>query len=252
MLSCQTLGQGPDLVLLHGWAMNAAVWSGLAEDLAGDFRLHLIDLPGHGSSSLAAGGELDDWARAVLAAAPPRAAWLGWSLGSLVAQQAALLAPERVTRLVLAAGTPRFAQGPGWSAAMDPGRLTQFGDALMQDLDATLDRFLGLQVRGSSEARATLRALRAGFRARPAPQADALEQGLGLLLNVDLRSRLPALQAPTLWLQGERDTLVPAALADELPALLPAAEIEVIAGAGHAPFLSHREICVQRLRGFLQ
>lgn len=252
MLACQTLGQGPDLVLLHGWGMNAAVWSGLAEALAGDFRLHLIDLPGHGESPLAAGDGLADWALACLETVPAQASWLGWSLGSLVAQQATLVAPERVSRLVLVAGTPCFVQRPDWTPAMDRDLLAQFGTALMNDLDKTLDRFLGLQVRGSSDARETLRQLRSGFLERPPPRLDALEQGLGLLLNSDLRAQLPRLQVPVLWVMGERDTLVPAALAEALRIRLPAASVEVFAGAGHAPFLSHREAFAQRLREFLQ
>ena len=169
MLACQSLGQGADLVLLHGWGMNGAVWSELAEALGADYRLHLIELPGHGDRPLQTGPELADWARACLEAAPPRAAWVGWSLGGLVAVQAALSAPQRVSRLVLAAGTPRFVQGPDWAPAVARATLKEFGAALVRDPETTLDRFLGLQVRGSSDARGTLRRLRAGFRERPPP-----------------------------------------------------------------------------------
>src|SRR5690606_39660985 len=44
----ETTGQGPDLVLVHGWAMHAGVFSALAGRLAGRYTLHLVDLPGHG------------------------------------------------------------------------------------------------------------------------------------------------------------------------------------------------------------
>ena len=43
-------GQGPDLVLLHGWGMNADVWDELAPELARQFRVHCVDAPGHGLS----------------------------------------------------------------------------------------------------------------------------------------------------------------------------------------------------------
>ena len=53
--SVERFGQGPDLVLLHGWGMNGAVWHGIAQELAAHYRLHLVDLPGFGNSPLQAG-----------------------------------------------------------------------------------------------------------------------------------------------------------------------------------------------------
>ena len=44
-------GSGPDLVLLHGWGMNGGVWDETACALAPYFRVHCVDLPGHGASS---------------------------------------------------------------------------------------------------------------------------------------------------------------------------------------------------------
>ena len=45
-ISVEQFGQGPDLVLLHGWGMNGAVWHGIAQPLAAHYRLHLVDLHG--------------------------------------------------------------------------------------------------------------------------------------------------------------------------------------------------------------
>lgn len=44
-------GNGPNLVLLHGWGMHSSIWTSVHERLAQYFCLHLIDLPGHGFSS---------------------------------------------------------------------------------------------------------------------------------------------------------------------------------------------------------
>lgn len=43
-------GQGPDLVLIHGWALQGGVFAPLVQRLADRFTLHLVDLPGHGHS----------------------------------------------------------------------------------------------------------------------------------------------------------------------------------------------------------
>jgi pimeloyl-[acyl-carrier protein] methyl ester esterase len=193
----ETRGQGPDLVLLHGWGMNAAVWRGLPADLALGHRLTAIELPGHGGSPFdPAWPGLADWADACLAAAPDRAVWLGWSLGGLVALAAARRAPERLAGLVLMTATPRFVQASDWPAAMAPATLARFHDGLLADPAGTLERFLALQVRGSEAARDTLRLLKRELAERPAPDPVALALGLDLLRDSDLRPLLRILTAP--------------------------------------------------------
>src|SRR5512147_1011217 len=120
-LYAESTGSGPDLVLVHGWGLNGGVWDTLAPLLEADFRLTRVDLPGHGRSAWWEYEGLDGLARAVLESVPERAAWLGWSLGGLVAARAALASPARVERLVLVATTPSFVCRPGWPAAMAPG-----------------------------------------------------------------------------------------------------------------------------------
>lgn len=238
----------PDLVLLHGWGMSAAVWTPWLPALGRHWRVHALDLPGHGVAAPAAAADLDAWAGQCLAAAPPRARWLGWSLGGQVALRAAALAPSRVEALCLVAATPRFVQADDWPAAMAPAVFGQFADALARDPQETLQRFLALQVRGAEQGRETLRTLRDALTQAPAPSAVGLRQGLDLLLGNDLRAGLDGLPQPALWLFGARDTLVPPEAAAAVAALLPAARVERIAAAGHAPFLSHPEDCLAPLR----
>jgi pimeloyl-[acyl-carrier protein] methyl ester esterase len=235
------LGQGPDLVLLHGWGMNSAVWEPLLPALSARHRLTILELPGHGASASTESAVLDDWAQRCLAIAPPRAHWLGWSLGGQVALAAALSAPPRVGGLSLIGVTPCFVQTEGWDCAMPEKTFHQFADALAQDSGAGLLRFLALQVKGSEHARDTLRLLKAELAQRPPASAQGLAQGLDLLLHTDLRERLIALRCPSHWMFGARDTLVPRALQTRLGELLPSAHVTEIAGAGHAPFLSHPE-----------
>ncbi len=252
-LHSTTIGTGEDLLLLHGWGMNRAIWGDFPHALAERFRVTLVELPGHGGSGYdPVRTSLEAWAEAVLAMAPERAVWIGWSLGASIALQAALTQPERVSALVALAGTPRFVQGEAWPHAMAQETLQQFAAALQTDHRQTLERFLSLQVQGDSEARRMLRTLRQELFSRPEPNPKALENGLDLLRDVDLRQQLKAIPCPTLWLLGERDTLVPAAMAGTLRALQPGARIEVVPQAAHTPFLSHPEACLQRLDDFLQ
>jgi pimeloyl-[acyl-carrier protein] methyl ester esterase len=241
-----------NVVLLHGWGMSSAVWGELPASLGDSRRIVPIELPGHGAAPFAAGRRtLADWAAACLEDAPERAAWLGWSLGGLVVLEAALSAPERVCGLILLTATPRFVRAPDWPAAMPAEILAQFKDALLADPWGTLERFLALQVRASEGAREILRRLRREITRRPAAKPEALAAGLDLLREGDLRERLSALRCPTLWLFGARDTLVPATAAEAVSRLLPRARLRLIAGAGHAPHLSHAAPTVKEIRAFL-
>src|SRR5687767_3039137 len=101
-------GSGPDLVLLHGWAMHGGVFATLAERLEPHFRLHLVDLPGHGRSNYSPVPLELDAVADNLARRLPRATWLGWSLGGLFALQLALRHPERARGLAMLCAPPRF------------------------------------------------------------------------------------------------------------------------------------------------
>ena len=230
-------GDGPDLVLLHGWGLHSGVWSTVLPGLAARYRVTAIDLPGHGRSPGRL-GTLAQAAAAVLEAAPDAAHWLGWSLGGMIATAAAAQAPGRVSHLGLVASNPCFVQRPDWPAAMAPEVLAAFADGLEANFEATLTRFLSLQFRGVKGAGDTLRGLRAALAAQP-PQAASLRDGLAILRDADVRPALAAFPGPVSAVLGGLDTLVPAGVADALRALHPRLSVVTIDGAGHAPFLTH-------------
>lgn len=246
----ETVGHGPDLVLIHGWALHGGIFAPLVERLSAQFRMHLVDLPGHGHS------RGDDTPLALphvvnaIAAATPPAAWLGWSLGGLFALHAAATQPQ-VRGLAMLAATPRFVRGSDWPHAVEPQVFAQFGRDLAEDYRGTLDRFLALDTLGSAHARTELRTLRETLSARGEPDAQALQDGLTLLERSDLRRALPGLRVPSLWISGQRDRLVSPAGMDDAAALAPHAQTLHIAGGGHAPFLGHADDVAEALRGFL-
>lgn len=251
-LYTQTSGDGPDLVLVHGWGLHGDIWECLLPYLEPAFRITRVDLPGHGRSAWNDEASLADMADAVLSVAPQQADWLGWSLGSLVATQAALSAPARIGQLVLLAGSPCFVRRPDWPTAMPPGLLDTFAVDLQQDYAATLNRFLALQVHGSEDAGAVLRELRARLLEHGEPGTVALLAGLGILRDTDLRDRLPQMEQHMLFLMGSHDTLVPAAAGQQAAQLAAAGQSRVIAGAGHAPFIARPDEVATAVREFLQ
>ncbi|WP_313345536.1 pimeloyl-ACP methyl ester esterase BioH [Stenotrophomonas sp.] len=246
----EVVGTGPALVLIHGWALHGGVFAPLVERLSAQFQLHLVDLPGHGASR-------DDptplrlpFVVSAIAAATPPAVWCGWSLGGLFALHAAATLPK-VRGLAMIAAAPRFVRGDDWPHAVEPAVFEQFGQDLAQDYRGTLERFLALDAMGSEHARQELRTLRAALVARGEPAPRALQEGLHLLENTDLRGALPSLRPPSLWLAGQRDRLVSARAMQAAAALTPQATAHVVAHGGHAPFLGHTDEVAAHLQHFV-
>lgn len=251
----ETRGQGTDLVLLHGWGMNAAVWEPLLPALQDHYRVTRVDLPGHGFSPLACepGGdgsasELASWTAMVADSVPENAFWLGWSLGGLLALQAALDPAIRTRGLMMMTATPCFTARDDWPCAMPVDTLQQFAVSLEEDATATLARFLSLQIRGCDNSRQLRKQLQQHFAGRPVAQMTALRSGLSLLRDTDFRNRLSELQIPGSWVYGGRDTLTPACAAATIRDSLPQARVEVIDDAAHVPFLSHPDRVLKALQ----
>jgi len=235
----QTLGEGDrDLVLLHGWGLNAQVWSCMLERLTPHFRLHLVDLPGYGRSQGFGAMSLEQMAETVLAAAPENAWWLGWSLGGLVASQIALMQPQRVRGLITVASSPCFAAKDDWPG-IRPEVLSGFQHQLGQDFQRTVERFLALQTLGTESARQDARQLKSVVLNQPMPSVEVLNGGLEMLRTTDFREPLAVLTLPLLRIYGYLDGLVPRKVAGLLDAMWPHSPSAIIAKAAHAPFISH-------------
>jgi pimeloyl-[acyl-carrier protein] methyl ester esterase len=237
----QTKGEGNcHLVLLHGWGLNAQVWDCITPELSTHFTLHLVDLPGFGRSRNAGAMSLGDMTQQVLAKAPGKAVWLGWSLGGLVASQAALTHPERVLALVTVASSPCFSAEGDWPG-IKPDVLSGFQQQLRDDFQRTVERFLALQTMGTESARQDARKLKSAVLSLPMPSEAVLDGGLEILKTVDLREPLAALTLPFLRLYGRLDGLVPRKIVPLLDDAWPDSQSYIFAKAAHAPFISHPE-----------
>jgi pimeloyl-[acyl-carrier protein] methyl ester esterase len=239
-LYVESFGAGPDVVLVHGWSMHAGIWRDFAEFLAKRVRVTLVDLPGHGGSGSLPDFTLDTVTAALAEIAPPRAVWLGWSLGVLFALKMAEIHPERVEGLVLLAGNPRFIAEEDWPG-VEASLLEQVAANLDRDFFGTLRRFIGLQTYGQDNARALARLIESRLEECPAPEAAALHGGLAVLRKSDLREALREAGKPALAIFGGHDRMVPKAVAEAIRDLSPGMETHVLATAAHLPFATHPE-----------
>jgi len=247
----EVTGQGPALVLIHGWGLNSAVWQQIVPKLSEHFEVYCVDLPGFGHSChITPSSDLQSWCDAVVASIEKPAIYVGWSLGGLVATQAALTHPEAVTQLITVASSPKFVQGKNWTG-IKPDVLALFQSQLKDNFETTLSRFLAIQAMGSTGAKQDIKALHQILKLRPLPQVSALKIGLELLERIDLRDQLEKINQPFLRVYGRLDSLVSHRVIKSVDQLAPQSQRFILAGASHAPFISHREEFVSLLLSFL-
>jgi pimeloyl-[acyl-carrier protein] methyl ester esterase len=242
-LHIERRGHGPPLVLLHGWSMNLRVFDVLAAQLESHFELIAVDLPGHGrSASRALPADIDTLAAALRPCVPPEAIVLGWSLGGMAALALASsdgIASPPLARLVIIASTPCFVARADWPHGMAPAVLDGFAARLRAEPHATVHDFLELQLRGSPQPAAMLRAQQAALESHGSATDAALATGLELLRETDMRERLPGIDLPALVIAGQYDRVTHPGAGRALAAALPRGEYVEFSRTGHAPMLSH-------------
>lgn len=234
-------------LFVHGWGMNRTVWQPVIERLPPWIDAHSIDLPGHGQRADESFSNLSSLAHDVKAHCASikkkrqPLVLVGWSLGGLACLQMAVEQCGDVDALILVSCNPCFVTRENWQYGIKGAVFEQFGESLKKDFSATIRRFLSLQVKGSESSREILRDLREKILQQRQPDESSLEAGLSILQQTDLRDQLKKIKQPVNWLLGGQDGLVKAELAKTLT------QVTVFEKAGHAPFLSHTDLFVERL-----
>ncbi|AQP99596.1 pimeloyl-[acyl-carrier protein] methyl ester esterase [Pseudoalteromonas aliena] len=232
-----------ELVLLHGWGMNQGVWQLIQPELeflySGGVRS--LDLPGFGNSiTCPSPYTLHDAAALLSEELKPQSILMGWSLGGLFALYIAKHWPDKVSKIILVASTPFFAEQAHWPG-IKANVLDQFKEQLVNHREKTIERFLAIQAMGSESAREDIKQLKQLLNRYGAPNAEALIAGLDILQNEDLRDLFTRCPVSVKAIFGRLDALVPYRAIAEMLILNPEFEYEVLDKASHAPFISHKK-----------
>ena len=249
-LHLESSGKGPDLLLVHGWAMHSGIFSPILPYLEAHFRVHRLDLPGHGHSlDSTLPLDFDAVWQALLPRLDGPAYVLGWSLGGLFALHGGIRYPQSCRALILQNASPCFVLRPDWPYGMPASVFRQFASDLSRDYDRTLQRFMMLEAQGCEHLRDTLRHLQKTAFEYGHPRAGILADGLDLLAETDMRPLMAGMTMPTLWLAGRRDRLVNAQ-AMQVAAALCQGRFILDEHGGHAPFLTHPETIADTILDF--
>jgi 2-succinyl-6-hydroxy-2,4-cyclohexadiene-1-carboxylate synthase len=219
------------VVLLHGFAGTGRLWDPVVARLDGErYRPLAPDLRGHGTAAARRPVSFDAIAEDVLGLVAHPFTLCGYSMGGRIALHTALVAPERIDRLVLVATTAgiedlaerteRRAADDALAGATEQGSIEAFADRwTAQPL------FAGTPPQAAAAWRADI------LDNEPAALAAAL-RGVGTGSMEPLWERLGELAMPARVLAGSRDAKF-LALGERLAAELPRGELEIVQGAGH-------------------
>ncbi|MBN2290289.1 MAG: alpha/beta fold hydrolase [Candidatus Glassbacteria bacterium] len=226
---------------LHGWATDRLVFKDLIGCLDKEFRqeAETLDLPGFGVACPL--GSRESYVGRILADiragghAGRGLALVGWSLGALVALEAACALGDELQALVLISACGRFSRSEANPLGQDKRLLEAMCHSLARGSQAqVLDKFYRGMFEGcDSLARESFLKARRPVCRGPEP----LIAGLRYLAGVDLGGCTGRVAAPVLILQGGRDKVIDPGLARDLERRLSEARLVVFEDAGHVPFL---------------
>lgn len=256
-------GQGPTLILIHGYGGSMWQWEYQQNPLAAHFRVITPDLIGSGLSDRPdldyRPEELIESVHGLMdALGLSTATLIGNSMGGGVAIGMALTYPERVERLILIDGLPDHVRerlaSPLMQRAVNtrvPAWLARVGAWLFgsHTMDAVLKEIV------YDQTLVTPAILDRSNRNRQ--RADMIEPLLSIRDNLPLwerhfATRLHEIRHRTLILWGEQDRLFPPQVGRDLQAAIPQARLIMIPEAGHIPQWEQPQAVNRHLIDFLQ
>ena len=238
------------LVFFHGWGASGRVWERQVAAFGDRMTVLTPTVP------VWEAGWFSDFLRGLrkLREMPLRECWLvGWSLGGMLLLEALSSLPApRPHGLVLVGVAPVFTQRPDYPWGQPRAVVRAMRRALAENPAQVLAQFAG-QCLAPGEA-ALISQAREAFGAPVA--AEVLSAGLDYLLRCDLRPLLPRLPAGPVVIQGQADRIVDPDQGRFLAEQLAGAQLNLLPGAGHLPFLTQvsafNEILAECLKPMIQ
>ncbi len=228
--SAREAGEGPVLLLLHGYPLDGGMWSGVARRLSDRFRVLKPDLPGRPDNPAEATGRIDDYADfigAILEGLTPPIGIAGFSMGGYVTLALVKRRPKGIGALALIDTRAGADDEAGRARREEAIELVR-----TKGVDAIADSMLEKLLSPSSLARRDLvdRLRRIILRQQPA----SLESDLKAMRDrPDSRALLAEVAVPTLIVVGDSDVLTPPSASEEMAAAIPDSKLVTIPGAGH-------------------
>jgi pimeloyl-ACP methyl ester carboxylesterase len=234
----------PVLVLLHGVGLDHTVWDRVAPLLEATYDVRCPDLPGHGAGvRVPSDVNLRGLTDLVSPDVPDGAHVVGFSLGSLIAQDLAARRTGRVASLVCVSSVCR--RTPEEREAV-LSRLSAARSDHAGSVAASIDRWYA----GTDVPAGTVE------RTREVLLANDLEQYLACYRvfatgDVEVYPVLAAIDAPCLAVTGSDDPGSTPGMSRRLAAVVPDCRVEIVPGARHMLPVQCPEVLAQLIHEFI-
>jgi pimeloyl-ACP methyl ester carboxylesterase len=224
-------GAGPLLIYIAGLDGTGELFFKQAPELARSYRIVTFRSRDHGRFTY--DDLADDVANIIREFGEHQATIVGESFGGTVAMTFALRHPQMIERLIVVNSFPRFRRRLNIRLAAWLARAMPFRAILPARFASCM---LGLLRDGvKREDR------RQFFKAIRTVKKEGYARRLQLIAELDIEDRLSEIQAPTLFIAGEKDLLIASAREAQLMAeRMPYAQVRIIKGAGHACLMGSR------------
>ncbi|MCJ9430425.1 alpha/beta fold hydrolase [Kordiimonas marina] len=226
------MAKKPTIVCVPALLCDSRLYQGVKTSLQDDFDVVLADTVQDSC--------VDAMARRLLAVAPDRFVLAGNSLGGYVALQVMLLAPERVSHLMLM-GTNAHADSHEARQRREQAIRLAEGGKFMSFVDGYVEG--ALSPHGSKAAAPVLEAM-----ARALGPKVLISQQRAIMGRPDMMRHLKDFHVPATVLYGEADHLSPLAAHEDMAEGLPNAELEILPECGHLIPLEQPEAVAISLR----
>ncbi|VFQ44270.1 alpha/beta fold hydrolase [Desulfoluna butyratoxydans] len=234
-------GDGPPLVLVHGWSCSGYFWKPMIPLFKEKYRVLAPDLPGHGLSSKEHDSYLPEKQAERLLAwlseiGVERFTLVGHSMGGEIAARMALQAPERVQTLTLAGaiGLKQVLDRLPWYARLALAPVTQkVINRFLTEKALARSHRLFMTGPGRPDYPECTRDIILTNTNTPLDLATLNQTTRDGLFRDFLDGRATGISLPTLCIWGEVDKLVPLSAGEEYARLIPDAHLAKIPATGH-------------------
>jgi len=242
-------GDGPVVTFSHSLACNLAMWDEQVRALRDRYRVLRYDTRGHGATSAPGGAYTlaqlaDDLHGLLTGLGIGETHFVGLSMGGMIGQVFTLEHPRMIKSLALCDTTSRY---PAGAASVWEDRIrTVEAKGMAPIVEPTLGRWFT----------AAFRAKRPDLMERVGKMiADTPAKGYvgccHALPKIDVTDKLGAVACPAIVIVGEEDPGTPVAMARDIQAALPSAELAILRSASHLSSLEQPEEFNRVLRSFL-